>query len=68
MKKGVYNMPNIYVNERKWENIYFIEKSSRKKNPKKTISQGMTKVCIKRLNKGINEFTAAVVEAVLQEK
>lgn len=68
MKKGVYNMPNIYVDGKRAKNIYFIERTDEKKDTKKMISQGLTKTCIDGLYKGMNEFAVTIVKSVLQEK
>ncbi len=68
MKKGVYNMPNIYVKENRGKNIYLVDRSIKKQNPKKTISQGLTNDCIENLSQGLNEFVAAIIKTMLQER
>lgn len=68
MKKGVYNMPNIYANGYKNNNIYFTMPKNQKVDPKKQISKKIADICVKKLAKDIDDFAITISNAIMQER
>lgn len=69
MKKGVYDMSNVYANNKK-DNIFFMSSSNEfnSTNVKNKISYNLTETCVKRLVNQVNGMVSTLSKTFTQEK